>query len=86
MPNATWSTIRPAQRFALPGTALDSWINVAQRARRIDRQRAANSAGAEVNPPIPNTASGSNSSHSRAQSRVAPAKREQKRINWRDPA
>ena len=42
-------------------------------------------AGALVNPPMPSTTSGRNSSHTAAQPRVAPAKRQQKRINWRGP-
>ena len=65
-PTATWSANRPAQRFALPGTAFDSWISAAVPRRR--NHRAANNAGTDVNPPIPSTTSGSNSSQATAQS------------------
>jgi hypothetical protein len=68
----------------LPGTAFDSWINVA--VPRLRNQRAANKGGTDVNPPIPSTTSGSNSLQATAQLRVAFAKRKQKGINRDNPA
>jgi hypothetical protein len=75
----TQSASLPAQWFAFPGIAFDSWI-----ATGICRHRAAKTAGAEVNPPIPSTTSGLNLPHSPQLAFVARANRQQKRINWRD--
>ena len=47
---------------------MDSWIKVA--VLRLRDHRAPKTAGADVNPPIPSTTSGSNSSHAAAHPRV----------------